>query len=230
MKRIIASLLLCYIGQTQAQELQLHYDYLKDRQYLTATFEMFKPDDYGSTFMFTDVDFNRYGGGASLVYFEIARKFTIPNRAIDGLNVHVEYNDGFLSTKSPNPIAIPINRSFLTGVGLPVKIGGLTLHTSYLYKHIQGSNGLDGQFTAVWFKNFFNNKMTLRGFFDIWSQPKTFGVNTDDKKAVILTEPQILYNINPHFSVGSEVEISHNFIPGTEGWRVFPTIMGRWLF
>lgn len=227
MKYFLSFLCMCYIANTYAQELQVHYDFLEPREYITTTFEIFKPDKLGSTFMFTDVDFNRNNGGASLAYFEIARKFNIPNKAIEGLNAHIEYNDGFLITKSETPIGIPINRSLLAGVGFPVKLGNFTLNTSYLYKNIQGSNGLDGQFTAVWFQNLFNDKVTLRGFFDLWSQPKNWA-DKNKKMAVLLTEPQFLFNISKHFSIGSEVEISKNFVVGTDDVKVFPTIMVKW--
>ncbi len=228
MKKIfLLLLLLLFAIKIYAQELQLHYDFLKDRQYLTGTFEIFKPDKLGSTFMFTDINFDRHNGGASLAYFEIARKFNIPNNAIEGLNAHIEYNDGFLMTNTAVPAAFPINYSVLGGMGFPVKMGNFTLNTSYLYKYIQGSNGIDGQFTAVWFHNFANNKFTLRGFLDVWSQPKLWS-DKNKKMAVLLTEPQFLYNITPHFSVGSEVEISKNFVVGTDDVKIFPTVMVKW--
>src|SRR6187551_647287 len=112
----LALLLSCF---AKAQEVQLHYDFLPDREYTTFTFEFFRPDKLGSTFFFTDFDFNRKDG-ANLAYFEIARKFNIKNKAIEGLNFHIEYNDGFLMTDdkagSPeNPLGFPINRAFLVG-------------------------------------------------------------------------------------------------------------------
>ncbi|MCK0203438.1 DUF5020 family protein [Ornithobacterium rhinotracheale] len=226
MDRKILLLFLVIMGiKANAQELQLHYDFGKDRDYLTGTFEIFKPDRLGSTFMFTDIDFNR-PDGASLVYFEIARKFNIKNKAIDGLNFHIEYNDGFLISKGESPVGIPIKPSALTGIGFPVKIGNFTLHTSYLYKWIKDSNGLDGQFTAVWFQNFAQNKITFRGFLDVWSSPLT--PNKDLKYAIFITEPQLLYNLNEHFSVGTEIEISKNFVPSRD-FRVNPTVMVRWV-
>ena len=214
----------------QAQEIQLNYDFLPERNYLTFTFELFKPDNLGSTFFFTDFNFDR-NDGANLAYFELARKFTIKNNFLEGLNLHVEYNDGFLITNDKNsspvdPLGFPINRALLGGFGFPIQLGNFTLNTTYLYKNTKGSSGVDGQFTAVWFHNLFNNKVTLRGFFDFWSEDRLSG---SGKKAVLLTEPQILYNLNKNFSVGSEIEISNNFVP-TEEFKVFPTIMGRYAF
>lgn len=226
MTRKVFLLFLFIVGiKAQAQELQLHYDFGKDRKYLTGTLEMFKPDRLGSTFMFTDIDFNR-ADGASLVYFEIARKFTIKNKTIDGLNFHIEYNDGFLITEGKSPVGVPIKQSALVGIGFPVKIGNFTIQTSYLYKWIKDSNGLDGQFTAVWFKNFAQNKITFRGFLDVWSSPLTPQKN--QKYAIFITEPQLLYNLDEHFSVGTEIEISKNFVPSHK-FQINPTLMLRWV-
>ncbi|HYX09999.1 MAG TPA: DUF5020 family protein, partial [Bacteroidales bacterium] len=53
MKKI---LIVCLLGLfylvAGAQNIQLHYDFGKDRKYLTSTVEMFKPDQWGSTFFF----------------------------------------------------------------------------------------------------------------------------------------------------------------------------------
>ncbi len=227
MRKLLFTICLLYGFGLSAQELQLHYDMGKDREYFTGTFEIFKPDRLGSTFMFTDFDFNRTDG-ASLAYFEIARKFNISNKAIEGLNYHIEYNDGFLITADkPLGVGIPIQRSVLTGIGFPIKLGGFTLNTSYLYKWIHGSNGFDGQFTMVWFKNFANDKLTFRGFMDFWSDP--LGGDKKHKHAVFMTEPQLMYNINSTFSLGSEIEVSKNFVPSRK-WSVCPTAMVRWVW
>lgn len=221
---LVIGALLC--TKTFSQELQLHYDMGKDREFVTTTFEIFKNDALGSTFMFTDIDYNR-ADGASLIYFEITRQFNIKNNAIDGLNFHIEYNDGFLISKEQHPIGIPISQAALVGFGFPIKIGEFTLHTSYLYKWIRDSNGLDGQFTMVWYQNFWKNRITFRGFIDCWSAPM-LGEN-GKKQAVFLTEPQLMYNINKNLSLGTEIEISKNFVPkGTS--EINPTFMLRWVW
>jgi hypothetical protein len=231
-KFLLVAILFSFFAK--AQEVQLHYDFTSERQYPTFTFEFFRPDALGSTFFFTDYDFKRKDG-ASLGYFEIARKFNIKNNLIKGLNFHVEYNDGFLMTDdkagSPEtPIGIPINRAYLVGLGFPIKIGSFTLNTTYMYKNTYGSTGFDGQFTAVWFQNLFNNKVTIRGFLDFWSEDRIDG---SSKKMILLTEPQVMYNFNTHFSLGSEIEISNNFYDKGlygENFEVFPTIMARYAF
>ena len=60
--------------------------------------------------------------------------------------------------------------------------------------------------------------------------------NTDYKAehTVFTTEPQLWYNVGQHFgcenlSVGSEVEISHNF-GSNAGWMVRPCLGVKWDF
>ena len=60
-----------------SQNLQLHYEASGDREYLVSTLEMFKPDQYGSTFLFVDMEYDGSGvKGLSLAYWEIARSFS----------------------------------------------------------------------------------------------------------------------------------------------------------
>ena len=83
-KTVLLLVLLCGLS-LQAQNLQLHFDPRSsihgdenfNKNYLTATFELFKPDKWGSTFMFVDADFNLSNGNVGMMYTEISRKFKI---------------------------------------------------------------------------------------------------------------------------------------------------------
>jgi hypothetical protein len=52
---------------------------------------MFKPDRWGNTFMFVDLDFNFDKQNPGLIYVEIAREFQLGNFP---LLPHIEYNGG----------------------------------------------------------------------------------------------------------------------------------------
>ena len=51
--------------------LQTFYDFGKDRQYLTTTFEMFKPDKFGDTFFFIDHYYNPFNKNFSQVFTDL---------------------------------------------------------------------------------------------------------------------------------------------------------------
>lgn len=97
----------------QAQNLQLHYDFGKDRGYLTSTLEMFRPDKLGSTFFFVDMNYDVNGQkGVNLAYWEIAREFNISKTP---LAAHIEYNGGLFSYKvSDNTYGVPFSRCRFT--------------------------------------------------------------------------------------------------------------------
>ena len=84
------------ISAVYAQNIQLHYDFGENRKLFTTTVEMFKPDKYGSTFFFIDMDYSsdaRYvNNGLSLAYWEIARAFKW--NETQKLMPRAEYNGG----------------------------------------------------------------------------------------------------------------------------------------
>jgi hypothetical protein len=53
---------------------------------------------------------------------------------------------------------------------------------------------------------------------------------TTGSTVVILTEPQIWYNVWENLNLGGEVEIINNFLPGTDGFQFKPTLGFKWVF
>jgi hypothetical protein len=231
MKKILLLILLMSFAKIYAQNLQIHYDLGEDRKYITSTLEMFKPDEYGATFFFVDFDYNFPGNNSmSLAYFEIARYINV----YKSLALTVQYNDGIVVGEgSPLNNAFTLNQSWLGGVSYPINLGFVTLNTDFLYKKIYGSEGADGQLTIVWYVPFLNNKLSFTGFLDWWSQDirlRDFMSTSDKKEMVFLTEPQIWYNVWNHLSLGTEIEISNNFLPGQKEVKVNPTLALKWNF
>ena len=77
MKKILLLLAVFALSYaSRAQNIQLHYDFGENRKLFTTTVEMFKPDKYGSTFFFIDMDYSsdarNVSNGLSLAYWEIA--------------------------------------------------------------------------------------------------------------------------------------------------------------
>ena len=216
----------------KAQNVQLHYDLGKDRKYLTSTVEMFKTDNWGSTYYFVDMDYGAGGAqGVGMGYWEISRGLKFWKSPFE---LHVEYNGGFGQFKAtPYNGAYQINDAWLFG-------GNYTWNTAdfskiftlqAMYKTIRGKNNMSFQITGVWTIQLFKKKVTFDGFADFWREDNIVGVGTNTKATnfVFLTEPQFWYNCTDHFSVGSEIEISSNF-KGHNGVMVNPTIAGKWNF
>lgn len=211
----------------RGQNLQLHYDlgkYKDDngaehkREYFTTTFEMFKLDKLGNTFMFIDINYNTQSKGASLAYFELSRNFNIPK--VKNLQLHLEYNDG---------VAPYISQVWLAGLAYPIKIGNAVFPSSISYRAEQGSKSANLQFTTTWNFNFWKNRISLTGFLDVWTKDAFNSEGkVDGKTFVLLTEPQLWLNLNDTFSLGGEVEISENFLTTDNRIKVLPTVAFKW--
>lgn len=230
LRKIVLTLaIFCAMGAVNAQNLQLHFDSrhslygdkVAPQNYLTATFEMFKPDKWGSTFMFADFDLNHEKKNIGLVYAEIAREFKI---AEFPLLPHLEYNGGL-----GKGFSIP--SSYMAGFGYPFQVGNFNMSTYVAYKlnaFQQVSN--DAQWTVTWNATLANGKLSLGGFFDLWSENKDRTGVTSGKKLIMLSEPQLWYNFSPHFALGTEVELSYNFVFGPNNFYAIPTLATKWNF
>ncbi len=218
-----------------SQNLQLHYDFGKDRKYFTATLEMYKADSFGSTFWFVDFDFNSANTprGISMAYWEISHDFYIPGikkiKGFEELGLHIEYNDGVQAEKINDSVSIGYNltSTWLAGLSYPVRIGKVVVGTMLLYRYPRGATSADFQFTTIWYQPFCKGRLVLTGFIDIWSQDKLYETG---KELVFQTEPQFWVALKRHIFIGNETEISKNFPFGPNDWKISPTLAFKWEF
>lgn len=246
MKRII--FLLFFVGATlslSAQNLQLHYDLGRSlyneldetadsdgRAPLTTTFEMFRPDKVGSTYLFVDMD---YDDGVSGAYWELSREFCFWQESKwNWLSLHVEYNGGMNRTVGS------FNDAYLLGATYSGHSAdfGKTWSLSVMYKHIPHTVDKHGdkaeanfQVTGVWGIALFGGRATFSGFFDFWRECRPW----QGTSHIFLSEPQLWYNFNKgraegsgFWSVGAECELSNNFVG--EGFYAIPTLAVKWTF
>ena len=217
-----------------AQDVQLHYDFGRflypdqeaGRQKVTMTLEQFKADKWGSWFYFVDVDFSRkFTEGA---YTEISRAFNLGKQS--PFAAHIEYDGGLNRFGSFQQAAL---------IGGAWNGHNVDFSTTYsvqlMYKHYFKSydytrSYMSVQLTGVWSTTFANKAMTFSGFIDFWRGENANGHG----QMVMLTEPQLWYNLkNQHLSIGTEVEISNNFIYNTyndDSFFINPTLALKWQF
>ena len=245
MKKIIfvISFLIFNFCAVSAQNIQLHYDLghslyggLSGRPNVTTTVEMFKPDKWGSTFMFTDIDY--YTDGAAGAYWEISREFNLAKQSPFAL--HLEYNGG-ATTIEHTGIGNRFQHAFLGGLAWNWASEDFSktfsLQTMYKY-YFKGANrgAFNGfQVTSVWGCNFSGGLFTCSGFVDVWYDKDVCG------KLIVLSEPQFWFNLNKlkgmddlNVSIGTEVEISNNFVFDNDGnshkFYAIPTLAAKWTF
>jgi len=225
-KVFIIAIITLFSCALSAQNIQLHYDLghalynsLSGRPKITTTVEMFKPDRWGSTFFFIDMDYASEGVMAA--YWEVARELKFWKGDI---SAHIEYNGGM-------PY---IRNAYLAGATYTYNNKDFTRGFSFstMYKHIQKlESPHQFQLTAVWRVEFAAGKLFFTGFADWWREPNYYG------DYIFLAEPQFWMRLNRfkgvddnfNLSIGSETELSRNFA-GRDGFYAIPTLAVRWDF
>jgi len=218
----------------QAQNVQVFYDFGKDRQYITTTFEMFKADKFGDSFFFIDHYYATAAQRPDLAsaingsYFEIERGLNFwQDSALKDLSAHVEY-DG--SSWGAGIFCFGAKYFFHSAD----YANTLSLYLMYDHHIGVGSADIPLKFTAVWGMNnlFGVNGLSFKGFCDVWGNNSVFADLTTAKFSV-LTEPQVWMNLgsifDSHLDLGCEVELSYNFA-GNKGFMCNPCAGLRWTF
>lgn len=244
MKKIaILTLLFSVFCSTKAQNIQLHYDLghtlygeLNGRPNVTTTVEMFKPDRFGSTYLFADIDY--FGDGAAGAYWEVSRELTVSKNKQWAF--HAEYNGGLSSVENA-AIATRFQHAALAGVAWNWHNADFrrTFSLQGMYKRYfngQYRKGFNSfQATAVWGTTFAHGLCTFSGFFDVWYDKDVNG------KLIVLSEPQFWVHLNQlkgmdgiNVSVGTEMELSNNFVYDNKGqhnrFYAIPTLAAKWTF
>ena len=233
---MISALMAVAALSANAQNIQLHYDFGRniysneeaDRQKVTATLEQFKADDWGSWYYFFDVDLT--SKTTRSIYTEISREINLSKNL--PLAAHVEYDGGLWHAPAIGNGSY--QQAGLAGIAYNGHNADFSktwsVQTLYkqFFKSYEGTHSYASfQLTGVWGLNFLDNKMTFSGFIDFWRGEKA----NNHGCLVILSEPQLWYNVNKHFSVGTEVEFSNNFIVNYYNDKTFfvnPTLGVKW--
>ena len=227
MRKLIIFGVMALMGLTmQAQNIQLHYDFGRSiyseqlggpqddnvgrRAKVTLTLEQFKVE------------------GA---YAEISREFNLGKQS--PFAAHIEYNGGLNRFGS-------FQQAALAGFAYNghsedfSKTWSVQLMYKHYFKSYEYTRSYPGvQLTGVWGINFANNKCRFDGFIDFWRGENWRAGHEGHGMLVFLTEPQFWYNFTNHFSVGTEVEISNNFIYNVVDDKSFfinPTLAVKWNF
>lgn len=225
----------------KAQNIQVMYDFGEERQYITTTLEMYKPDKWGNTFFFVDIYHNGKNHPANYgpmgMYMEIERGLNFwQNTKLKDLSAHVEYTGGL--GVIPPGIGYNINNAWMFGAEYCFHSEDYrnTLTVYAMYKTIaKVEQSVPLQFSIVWgMQDLFNVKgLRFNGFADFWWQ----GNYSLKSHFTFITEPQIWYNVGqffncPNLNIGGEVEMSYNFTGNNlpDKFYVNPCLGVKWNF
>ena len=210
--------------------------------FATITYEGFHADKIGSWYYFIDADFNK--NGMLGAYTEISREFTFAKvKTSSSFAGHIEIDAGLSKSGNQFQSALLLgpawnwhNKSFSKTLSVQV------MYKQFFGQKIEEANGTSTktrpycsfQVTGVWGLNFgYKDRWRFDGFIDFWR-----GKNSTNGHGclVILTEPQIWYNLSRHCAFGSEWEMSNNFIYkncgnfANDGFYVNPTVAFKYTF
>ncbi len=256
-----------------AQNVQFHYDFghniydgknadknLSSRGHITTTVEMFRPDSWGSTYFFIDMDYlssdkaaNAKYAGVQGAYWEISREFCFwQDSKVDWLAVHVEYDGGLNNT------SLTFNNAWLAGLAYNghSKDFSKTWSLQVMYKGIPYKTKINGkrgeqsesgeivdndytthgwehgfQITGVWGINFAHNWCTFSGFFDFWKEYRSW----QNTRFIFLSEPQFWVNLNQikgmdKFNLSLGGEVELSYNFAGKGFYCIPTLAAKWSF
>ena len=234
MKKILFSGLMALFCLTAtAQNIQLHYDFGRhiysseegERANATLTYELFKADKLGSWFYFVDMDFSKHF--IESAYTEVAREFNLGKES--PFAAHIEYNGGLSRFGSFQHVGL-VGAAYNGHTEDFSKVWSVQLMYKQFFKSDANTNNFPSfQLTGVWGLNFLKDKLTFAGFIDLWIEEKS-----DDKyKFIVMSEPQLWYNFTEHFSLGTEIEFSNNFVYNQKNDKTFfvnPTLAVKWTF
>lgn len=234
---LVAMSLMVSCPAVKAQlNLQLHRDLghalygseLSQRPDWTFTVENFTAGKYGNTYFFIDADLD--DKQVKSAYGEFSHEVKLGKSPIWA---HVEF-DGGLSGSTGS-----YNDAYLGGLAYNWNSKdfrrGFSLQAMYKYL-AHADQPHSWQLTTVWHYIFCHDLVTLSGFADLWHD------NTVNGSLIFLSEPQIWFNFAPlksvnddfHLSVGSEVELSNNFVYPSTGrnnrFYALPTLAVKWTF
>ena len=236
MKKVFSLALMAVAAlSANAQNIQLHYDFGRNiytgeeagRSKVTVTLEQFKADQWGSWYYFVDLDLSSHFTESA--YTEISREFNLSKNL--PIAAHVEY-DGGLSKSGSFQQAGLIGAAYNGHNADFSKTWSVQLLYKQFFKSYDNTHSYaSAQLTGVWGLNFLDNKLSFAGFIDFWRGEKANGHGC----LVVLTEPQLWYNFTKHFSVGTEWEISDNFVYNADPtsdktFFINPTLAVKWNF
>jgi len=201
---------------------------------------MFKPDRWGSNFFFIDLDY--YSDGMAGAYWEISREISLANHNTWAL--HLEYDGGEATKQAVKSYAESSSRfqhAFLAGGAYNwassdfLRTFSAQVLWKYYFKGQYRGAYNSVQFTGVWGVSFGCGLFTFSGYADLWYDPDVQG------KWSFAAEPQIWFNVDAlrgckdvHLSLGSEVEVSNNFVYNDDGannrFYAIPTVAAKWTF
>ncbi len=237
--KCICYFVICLLSTVvSAHNLQLHNDFRhsidpenNDKNYATFSFETFKQAGYGSLFMKMDLDLKGRNNNIGNLYTEISHTLKFWKFPVF---MHLQYCGG-LGFINQTTNGYYINNAYLIGAAYPFQWQNAWFSTFLAYRYNNFDRiSHDIQFSFYWGKNILSEKISITGHFVIWSENNNHGDawtdNLDGKKFLFLSEPQIWYNLNKLWAIGSEIKLFYHVYSYSDQLLIYPTVAIKYNF
>lgn len=242
MKKLILITLCVCSFQAYSQNLQLHYDlrYSIDpthnsKNFPTVYFEYFKQQTDTSSFIRpgsflfkveTDLQGDKNNVGKSFIQATQTFRLWEPK-----IFVGVQYSGG-LGVTEPKQYSYYINNALSIGPSVPFQWQGAYFNAFvyYTYNMLKKPSN-DIMLSLYWWKGFFNYKLEFAGDFELYTLNKNHGDDftkgLNGKTVSFFGEPQVWFNLNKSFALGSKQLLYYHVNTSENLFQVYPTVAVR---
>lgn len=221
------------------QSLQLHYDLRHTvdpahnaQNFPTLFFEYFKSQTDTSSFIKpgaflfkVEADLQGNNNNIGKAYLQTSQSFRMWKPKV---LVSVQYSGG-LGVTEPKQYSYYIGNSLGIGPSYSYQWLGAYFSTTLYYTHnFLAKSSNDIMLSFYWWKSFFNYRMEFAGDFELYTLNKNqrddFTMNFKGKTVSFFGEPQVWFNLNKSFALGSKQLLYYHVTTTEDIFQVYPSV------
>jgi hypothetical protein len=182
----------------------------------------------GSFLLQAKADFQGASHNISQAYIQVSQSFRCWKPPIF---LSLQYSGG-LGVTEPKQYSYYLNNAFSLGLSYPFQWKGAWLSAVLNYKYIPYAKPThDPLFTLYWWSGYFHYKVEFAGDFSTWTENKDHGdiytAGQRGKRFFFFAEPQLWYNVNKIFSLGTRINMYYHVNTPDDRFQVYPTAAVR---
>ncbi|HMK39457.1 MAG TPA: DUF5020 family protein [Bacteroidota bacterium] len=220
----------------RSQTLQLHYELRHsmeparyERDFPQLYFEYFKGTDAGSFQLKMQSDFTGEKSNIGQFYLQVSKNLRFWKPAIF---LQVQYSGG-LGISEPGSYGYYIRNAFSAGPSYPFRWNDAWCNAfvSYTFNALERPSH-DILCSFYWGKGFWDYFVEFTGDIQFWTlnkdQGPVSGAGEGGKRFYFYGEPQIWFNIDATFALGSKLNLYYHVLTNDGVFQAFPTLAVRY--
>ena len=237
MKYIYLCLIAFYSSIVFSQTIQLGYDVRHSidmqnnkRDFITFSYETYKSLEYGFLLMKLDADFNGRHNNIGKLYMQISHSLKFWSFP---LALYLEYSGG-MGFIGHTTAGYHISNSYAIGAAYPFQLMHSWASMSLAYRYANLDNASHDLMFSFWWGKAVHDRIRITAYIVLWTINKNRGdvltQHLSGKEFSGIGEPQIWFNINKSFAIGSEVRLYYHVYSYSDSLLVYPTFAIKYEF